>query len=266
MLARAAKHRATLSLLDGLMAELDEVQLDPATVTREGLTTNGVEVLDLFTDYRSRVVDLVAPGQMLSQAIEAIDAGNAPQTHVILYSPSRLTATEKVFLRGLHDRHRISAVVAESPDVTTEWLRDLFGEGPAEPSQPANGEMRLSVAPDAEEEVRLKAGALETSGYAVANKLNDTQSKLESTRLLYVALTRAMDHLVLGCHHRPPKTGQPSHTQKVWDLLSTSVLAVVDPTPAGLVSTVPTQPLVTDVNSPAPSRRSQPWSRMSRVG
>lgn len=175
ILARAAKHRATLSLLDGLMAELDEIQLDVAGADREGLSSNGVEVLDLFTDYRSRIVDLVTPSQMLTRAIEAIDAGNAPQTHVILYSPSRLTAAERSFLRSLHDHRRLSAVVAGSPEASTEWLRGVFGEGPAKPSQsayagvPQNdvplgdvpltdapiGDVQLSVAPDAEEEVRL---------------------------------------------------------------------------------------------------------------
>lgn len=96
-------------------------------------------------------------------------------------------------------------------------------------------------------QIRLKAGALETSGYADANKLNDAESKLESTRLLYVALTRAMDHLVLGCYHRPPKAGAGSLAQKVWNLLSGSALAAVDPPPANSASAMPTQALVTDV-------------------
>ncbi len=155
MLARAAKHRATLSLLDGLMAELDEVQLDPAAITRETLTANGVEVLDLFTDYRSRVGHLVAPVQMLLRAIEAIEAGSAPPTHVILYCPSRLTAPEQEFLRGLYDRDRLSAVLTGSPDDTAGWLPEAIGEVTAEPSRPAYGDMHLTVAPDAEEEVRL---------------------------------------------------------------------------------------------------------------
>jgi ATP-dependent helicase/nuclease subunit A len=102
-------------------------------------------------------------------------------------------------------------------------------------------------------QIRLKKDVLETGGYADANKLNDKESKLESTRLLYVALTRAMDHLVLGCYHNPPKNGQGSHAQKVWALLSTSALASVDPTPAGATSAVSKQPLVTDVQG-APMR------------
>jgi len=160
MLAQAAKHRATLSLLDGLMAELDEILLDPAVVDRNPLLSNGAEVLDLFTDYRSRVGHLVAPGQMLARAIEAIDAGNAPQTHVILYAPSRLTAAEMVFIRDLNDRDRLSAVLTGFPDDKIAFLHATSGKVPAEAIHPAYEDMRLTVAPDAEEEVRVVVRAV----------------------------------------------------------------------------------------------------------
>lgn len=154
-LAKAARHRATLGLLDGLMAELDEIRLDPIRVDRKPLSAHGVEVLDLFADYRSRVGHFVAPGEMLVRAIEGIDAGNAPLTQVILYSPSRLTALEKAFLRALHDRDRLSAVLSSSPDDTSGWLLDRIGMGRATPGEPAYPNMHLTVTPDAEEEVRL---------------------------------------------------------------------------------------------------------------
>jgi ATP-dependent helicase/nuclease subunit B len=186
MLARAAKHRATLSLLDGLMAELDEVQLDP-DLDRNTLSPNGFEVLDLFADYRSRAGHLVAPGQMLLRAIEAIDAGHAPPTHVILYSPSRLTAAEEVFLRGLHDRDRLSAVLTGSPDAASGWLDEALDEVPAQPSQPAYGhvllnEMHLTVAPDAEEEVRLVVRR-------VLSHLEETTCRPERIGIAYRAST-----------------------------------------------------------------------------
>ncbi|MEP7034150.1 MAG: PD-(D/E)XK nuclease family protein [Actinomycetota bacterium] len=154
-LAKAARHRATFSLLDALMAELDEVQLDPAGVDRKSLSAHGVEALDLFADYRARVGHLVAPAEMLALAIEAIDAGSAPQTQVILYSPSRLTAAESVFLRALLDRDRLSAVLTGSPDETSGWLVDSIGKGRATPGEPASADLHLTIAPDAEEEVRL---------------------------------------------------------------------------------------------------------------
>jgi len=181
-LAKAARHRATLSLLDGLMAELDEVQLDPARVGRNTLSTHGVEVLDLFADYRLRVSHLVAPGEMLVRAIDAIDAGNAPQTQVILYSPSRLTGPEKVFLRALHDRGRLGAVLTGSPDDTTGWLHNSIGEERAEPSQPASADMHLTVAPDAEEEVRIVVRK-------VLAQLADTKCRPERIGIAYRAST-----------------------------------------------------------------------------
>ena len=181
-LAKAARHRATLSLLDGLMVELDEVQLDPARVGRNTLSTHGVEVLDLFADYRLRVSHLVAPGEMLVRAIDAIDAGNAPQTQVILYSPSRLTGPEKVFLRALHDRGRLGAVLTGSPDDTTGWLHNSIGEERAEPSQPASADMHLTVAPDAEEEVRMVVRK-------VLAQLADTKCRPERIGIAYRAST-----------------------------------------------------------------------------
>ena len=181
-LARAAQHRATLSLLDGLMAELDEVQLDPAHVDRNTLSAHGVEVLDLFTGYRSRVGHLVSPGEMLVRAIEAIDAGNAPNTQVILYSPSRLTALEKVFLRALHDRGRLSAVLTGSPDDTSGWLDGFIGDELAAPSQPSYADMHLTVAPDAEEEVRLVVRK-------VLSALADTRCRPERIGIAYRAST-----------------------------------------------------------------------------
>ncbi|MEP7016751.1 MAG: PD-(D/E)XK nuclease family protein [Actinomycetota bacterium] len=181
-LARAARHRATLSLLDGLMAELDEVQLDPARVDRKTLSTHGVEVLELFAGYRSRVGHLVSPGDMLRRAIEAIDAGNAPKTQVILYSPSRLTALEDVFLRALHDRGRLSAVLTGSPDDTSWWLDGLIGDELSAPNQPAYAELHLTVAPDAEDEVRLVVRT-------VLRALADTKCRPERIGIAYRAST-----------------------------------------------------------------------------
>jgi len=105
---------------------------------------------------------------------------------------------------------------------------------------------------DGKPQIRLKKDALETRGYTDANTLDDKESKLESTRLLYVALTRAMDHLVLGCYYKQPKNGQKSqaqksHAQKVLDLLSTGGLAVVDPMPAYSIGVPSTESLLSDV-------------------
>ena len=97
-------------------------------------------------------------------------------------------------------------------------------------------------------QIRLKADALETHGFAAANKLDAKESELESTRLLYVALTRAMDYLVLGCYHSRPKQ---SPAQKVWKLLSPSGLAVSDAMSADDMDLASVESLLSD-NGGAP--------------
>jgi len=117
---------------------------------------------------------------------------------------------------------------------------------------------RLVWGIDGRPQIRLKKDALETPGYASANDVDDKESKLESTRLLYVALTRAMDHLVVGCYYKQSKNGQKSHAQKVWDLLSNSILAVHDPMSVGSTIEAATEPLPTDagrsLTTPLPDR------------
>ncbi len=77
-------------------------------------------------------------------------------------------------------------------------------------------------------EIRLKSGALETPGWGPAQRDDTEQARRESIRLLYVALTRAMDHLVLGCYHVPPKgkSSKLTHAQRLWELLASSEFAV----------------------------------------
>jgi ATP-dependent helicase/nuclease subunit A len=51
----------------------------------------------------------------------------------------------------------------------------------------------------------------------------------EALRLLYVAMTRAQDHLILGCYHKPAG-GQPTHAQRLVRLLpEASGLVRVEP-------------------------------------
>ena len=104
---------------------------------------------------------------------------------------------------------------------------------------------------DGSPQIRLKKSALETPGYVEAKNFDDKESKLESTRLLYVALTRAMDHLLLGCYHKPPTNGLHSHAQKVWDLLSTSDLAVTDAISSGSDGAASSELPLTDPGSPS---------------
>ena len=63
--------------------------------------------------------------------------------------------------------------------------------------------------------VRL-GDALETEGYADAKTDNDLAEERERVRLLYVAATRARDHLILALHHVPAKSGRPTSAELLW--------------------------------------------------
>lgn len=78
-------------------------------------------------------------------------------------------------------------------------------------------------------EVRLKAGALLTLSYAGQQAAEKPLDQAEAVRLLYVAMTRAKDHLLLGCYHKHVRSGYGSHAQQLWRLLSESPLAIVEP-------------------------------------
>jgi len=70
-------------------------------------------------------------------------------------------------------------------------------------------------------EARLRAG-LETAGFAAQSQIDKALDHAEAVRLLYVAMTRAKDHLVLGCYHKPTRSGWGSHAQRLWRLLGSA--------------------------------------------
>lgn len=80
-------------------------------------------------------------------------------------------------------------------------------------------------------QVRLRAAVLETRQYAAQQAAEKALDQAEATRLLYVAMTRAKDYLLLGCYHKPTKSGSGSHAQQLWRLLAASPLATVEPAP-----------------------------------
>ncbi|GAB2854973.1 UvrD-helicase domain-containing protein [Nocardioides pacificus] len=79
-------------------------------------------------------------------------------------------------------------------------------------------------------EARLKSDALETDGFATRKAEEKDRDLAEAIRLLYVAMTRAQDHLVVSCYHSPPKGKGAllSHAQLVWDHLGQSDLVTVE--------------------------------------
>jgi ATP-dependent helicase/nuclease subunit A len=111
---------------------------------------------------------------------------------------------------------------------------------------------------DAGPEVRFRAGKLETAGWSLAAGVEKEHARREAIRLLYVAVTRAMDHLVLGCYHVPPKgkNAQRTAAQQLWELLCQDGLARTelgmadpntqpDPPASAAVTTVPDREIFT---------------------
>ncbi|MGH8901456.1 MAG: UvrD-helicase domain-containing protein [Egibacteraceae bacterium] len=65
--------------------------------------------------------------------------------------------------------------------------------------------------------VRLRKG-FETADFETVYALQRHLDALEEVRLLYVAATRARDHLVVGVHHRPTARGDGSAAERLWRL------------------------------------------------
>jgi ATP-dependent helicase/nuclease subunit A len=84
-------------------------------------------------------------------------------------------------------------------------------------------------------EVRLLSGALETLLYRDQQAAEKPLDQAEAIRLLYVAMTRAKDYLLLGCYHKPVG-GEGSRAQQLWRLLETSPLASVQLYPPALAA------------------------------
>ena len=77
----------------------------------------------------------------------------------------------------------------------------------------ANGPVLWDAAGHAQ--VRL-GDALETEGYTDAKLEDDLAEERERARLLYVAATRARDHLVVAAHHTPAKSGRLTSAELLW--------------------------------------------------
>ncbi len=68
-------------------------------------------------------------------------------------------------------------------------------------------------------QVRLRKERLETHGWEEAQTREKALTEAETRRLLYVAMTRARDHLVLGCYHKRPTGTSQSPAQRLMELL-----------------------------------------------
>lgn len=63
-------------------------------------------------------------------------------------------------------------------------------------------------------DVRMRSG-LETAQFDRRRTVEDVMGEHEGIRLLYVALTRARDHLAVSLHHKPSKSSISCHAQRI---------------------------------------------------
>lgn len=64
---------------------------------------------------------------------------------------------------------------------------------------------------------------LRTPGYQAFKEIESEMERLEAIRLLYVALTRAEDHLIVSLHHKPGSP--PSGAQVIWEAVESAGLS-----------------------------------------
>jgi ATP-dependent helicase/nuclease subunit A len=156
----------------------------------------------------------------------------------------------------------LETVVPESDDDAVRILTVHGAKGLQFPITVVAG---LGIAPRTETtlvwadrpEVRLKAPWLKTSGFDDAQAREKAAAEAEAVRLLYVAMTRAQDFLVLGCYHKPTSTAGSygSHAQQLWTLLGDGSSVLLEPAPTG-----------TDLVSPAAGATCWPEEMRSRQG
>lgn len=163
-LADAAAHPSTAALIEGLIVELDDAEAfkDDRIDRLADVSARGKEVAELYESYRRAVSTTAAAPEILDRARDAVAAGDAPDTSVILFAPRRLSPPERRLLNALADDDRLRCVLARTGEAQTdaevddlqEWLAEHLGK-PRTSDAIAPPETVLELAPDAEEEVRL---------------------------------------------------------------------------------------------------------------
>jgi ATP-dependent exoDNAse (exonuclease V) beta subunit len=236
-----------------------------ATVTPEGLAhehpvLRGLRALCDFADQRwwrsvtQTVEAVVRERGMLELAV----ARRRPRDHWrrIRYFLDQARAwddasqgTLRGFVEWAHEqaeeRARVSESVAPEPDDDAVRILTVHGAKGLEfpvvvlaglSTQPPNFSPAVVWGPDGRAEYRVgrKATRTETPGYQAALELEAAHDQAERLRLLYVAMTRARDHLVVSLHR---KVGAPCHAASIAAQLEASAARVVEPgAPARAVS------------------------------
>ncbi len=101
---------------------------------------------------------------------------------------------------------------------------------------PRNEASVLWAQDGARPEVRLKGDWLRTSGFEARKEAEKALSLAEAVRLLYVAMTRAKDFLVISGYHKPvaSKGSYGSHAQQLWVRLGEPATVLVEPAPTAV--------------------------------
>jgi len=162
-LADAGAHPRTADLIESVLSELDDAEASKDHLERLAETSaRGAEVAALYRAYREQLAGHATPAEVLDAARAAVDAGEAPESSVILFAPRRLAAAERRLMDALDRAGSLRAVICMTGDEEADrdaqellaWLesrlepvRHDVGHGEQETS--------LVLAPDAEEEVRL---------------------------------------------------------------------------------------------------------------
>jgi len=128
-----AGDRAGLRLLERLVGELDRADVDPDE-RPPGLSSRGVDVLDLYAAYRRHLGPAVTPPQLVRAAAAAIRCGTDVAVQVVLVDDRAVTDAEQELLNELAAVGRLHR--------------------PTHDGAPTSADVHLTVAPDAEEEVR----------------------------------------------------------------------------------------------------------------
>jgi ATP-dependent helicase/nuclease subunit B len=259
-LAGAARHPQTETLLADLFAELDEAEAATALPNIASFGAGPAELVSLYGAYRTQVGAALDSAAMVRAAAEAVRAGTAPVSTVVLHAPRRLSSAELDLLQSLADLQRLRVVLCDPADTAlVADLHDLVGAVPADAPPLEQGEREFVVAPDPDEEVRLAARA-------VADALHDKTLRPERIGIGYrspVPYTRLISEQlrVAGIPHHVPSGRRLPETVTGRLLLGLLDLHRSDFARADVIAWMTDGPVRTADGKAVPVAR---WDRLSR--
>lgn len=257
-LANAARHPQTETLLGDLFAELDEAEA--TTALTKVAASGSAELVKLYNAYQAEVGVALDSAAMVRAAAEAVRAGTAPVTSVVLHAPRRLSSAELDLLQALADLQRLHVIICDPADAgLVSALHEVLTALPTEAAPLDPGERDFVVAPDPEEEVRLAARA-------VADALHDKTLRPERIGIGYrspVPYTRLISEQlrVTGIPHHVPTGRRLPETVTGRLLLGLLDLHRSDFARADVISWMSDGPIRAADGKPVPVAR---WDHLSR--